>query len=313
MKIALVIPAYNEELTIREVITEFYRHNADLEIYVVDNNSSDHTSSIALETYKELQCKGKLLFEPSPGKSAAVRKAFTEVDADIYVMVDADCTYPASDLDKLLQPIKDGEADMVVGDRHSEGHYKGENKRPFHNFGNNLVRDTINFFFKSELKDILSGYRVFTKSFVKNYPIMCSGFELETELTLHTVDKRFRIVEVPVAYLDRPEGSVSKLNTYFDGLRVIKTIFNIFRHYRPIAFFSAVALLFFFMGLVSGLLPIVEYIQTQYVSRVPLAILASGLMIISLLTFSIGLILDGIVTNHRFMYELKLIEWKSGK
>ena len=221
-------------------------------------------------------------------------------------MVDADMTYSAKDIHNLMSPVKSKTADMVVGDRLSGGDYRRENKRSFHGFGNALVRTMINLLFRSRLKDIMSGYRVFSREFVKNYPVLCEGFEIETEMTLHALDKRFRIVEIPVEYNDRPEGSVSKLNTVNDGIRVIKTIFTIFKDYKPLLFFGSFSLLFFIFGLIDGIPVIIEYFETKFITKVPSAILAMGLVLVSLLSFSIGLILDTVVKIHKFNYELQL-------
>lgn len=310
MTTAIIIPAFNEELTIERVMTEFYEFDNSLEIYAVDNNSDDDTPRIILETYKKLKCKGKLLTEKRQGKSLAVKKAFLEVDADYYVMVDGDLTYSVEDLPRLMEPVCLETADMVVGNRHHDGGYKKENKRPFHNFGNVLVRILINFFFRTDLNDILSGYRCFSKRFVKNYPIMCGGFALETDLTLHALDKGFIVEEIPIHYKDRPEGSESKLNTIQDGIGVLYTIFKIFKNYKPFYFFGFWSLLFFLCGLFAGSFPIMEYVANQYIYRVPLAVLATGLMIFSIISFAIGLILESNVENHRFMYALQLLNWK---
>lgn len=310
MDIVLIIPAFNEEQTIAQVISDFHTQRPDMAICVVNNNSTDQTAQIAHEALQEVACPTYLLHETTKGKASAIRKAFAEIDADVYIMVDADCTYPPESLPLLLEPILDGRADMVVGDRRQNGSYKKENKRPMHNAGNNLVTLLINKLFKAELNDILSGYRAFNKKFVKNYPVMSSGFELETELTLHALDKRFKIEEIPIVYHDRPEGSDSKLNTVSDGARVITLIFNIFRTHKPLRFFTALSLLFFVTGIVAGIYPIVDYIRHQYVYHVPLAILASGLMIISLITFAVAVILDEVAMNQRENYELRLIEWQ---
>ena len=220
-----------------------------------------------------------------------MKTAFNRIDADIYVMADADHTYFGHDLEKMLLPVASGEYDLVVGNRFTDSGYEKENKRMFHNFGNNLVRKIINSLFNADLKDIMSGYRVLSKNFVKNYPIMCEGFEIETEMTLHCLDKRFNIIEVPITYKDRIEGSISKLNTFKDGFRVLKTIFNIFKDYRPLLFFSILICNIFYCWCITGIEPVMEFIEFQYVYKVPSAILATGLMIFSLLFFAIGLIL----------------------
>jgi hypothetical protein len=233
-----------------------------------------------------------------------------DVDADIYVMADADMTYPASDLPKLLAPVLDGRADIVCGNRHDSGVYKRENKRPFHDLGNNLVRGLINALFNGSLEDILTGYRVMSKRFVKNYPILSGGFELETEMSIHALDKGYSIIEVPTEYKDRPEGSFSKLNTFADGILVLKTIFSIFVKHRPLYFFTSVSILFAISALAAGSFPVLEYFRTGQILHIPLAILASGLSILAMLSFSVAVILDGIAASHRFNHALLLLHWR---
>jgi len=223
------------------------------------------------------------------------------------VLADADMTYPAEQVHQLIEPVADGTADMVVGDRHSAGHYAAENKRPLHGVGNRLVRALVNRLFKADLRDIMSGYRVFNRHFVKNYPILVAGFEIETDMTLHALDKKFRIVELPINYKDRPDGSVSKLNTFTDGIRVLTTIANVLRHYRPIVFFGSAFIVFALLGLLTGYPVIDEWIREQYVSHVPLAILATGLVISSMVFGAIGLILDSIAFQDRRSFERHLL------
>lgn len=300
MKIAVLIPCYNEEKTIGKVVSDFKRELPEAEIYVYDNNSKDKTPLIAAE-------HGAIVRkEFRQGKGNVVRSMFREIDADIYVMVDGDDTYPAEFVHQLIEPIKRGEANMVIGDRLSNGTYFQENKRPFHNFGNNLVKNLINFLYKSDIKDIMTGYRAFDKLFVKSMPVMSPGFEIETEMSIHALDKKFLIKEVPIDYRDRPEGSESKLNTFSDGWKVLKMIFTLFKDYKPFMFFSLWALLFFILGLAVGIPVVVEFIRTKFITRVPSAILAVGLMIFSLLSFTCGLILDTVAAAHRKQYELEL-------
>ena len=301
--IAVLIPCYNEELTIAKVIEDFRAELPGAIIYVYDNNSSDKTFEIA-------KSKGAVVRkEYRQGKGNVIRSMFRDIEADIYVMIDGDDTYPAEFVHRLIQPILEGEADIVIGDRHTNGAYKDENKRPMHNFGNNLVKILINSIFKSNLKDIMTGYRVFNKKFVKNMPINSNGFEIETEMTLHTLDKKFLIKEIPIQYRNRPDGSVSKLNTYSDGLRVIKTIFWVFKDYKPLAFFSLLSGLFFALALLAGIPVIIEFIETSLVAKIPSAILSVGLMLISILSLFSGFILDTIVKQHRETYELNLTRW----
>lgn len=230
-------------------------------------------------------------------------------NAALYPSSEISCTYSAADLKKLLEPVLSGSADMVVGDRHATGDYAKENRRRFHNFGNELVCQLINRAFGSRLNDILSGYRVFSGRFVKNFPILSAGFELETELTLHALDKRFRILEIPISYRDRPVGSESKLNTFRDGFRVVRTIFSILRFNRPYLFFGATALLFGFAGVLVGSTPVIEFYETKRILHLPSAILATGLMVCSLITISIALILDMVARQNRFAFELQLLHW----
>jgi glycosyltransferase involved in cell wall biosynthesis len=311
MKIAIILPAYNEELTIEKVILDFHQHSPDAFIYLIDNNSSDGTSKIARKVLKENNINGEVIFVKKQGKANAMKAAFSKIDADIYVMADADYTYFGQDLEKLMTSVLSGEYDLAVGNRFTDSGYEKENKRKFHNFGNNLVKKIINLLFNADLKDIMSGYRVLSRNFVKNYPIMCEGFEIETEMTLHCLDKRFNIIEAPIIYKDRIEGSFSKLNTFKDGFRVLKTIFNIFKDYKPLLFFSALSIIFFLAGAALGVEPVLEFIEFRYVYKVPSAILATGLMIFSLLFFAIGVILDTIVRYEKFNFELR--KYNEGK
>ncbi|MDA5534836.1 glycosyltransferase [Yersinia mollaretii] len=303
IRIAVILPAYNEEQTISATIEDFYNELPDAAIWVVNNRSTDETQKKAQETLMNLGCKGGIINENRPGKGNAVRRAFLNIDADIYILADADLTYPAAQVHKLLAPIINGEADMVVGDRHSEGHYEAENKRALHGFGNRLVRGLVNKLFKAQLADIMSGYRVFNRAFVKSYPILVEGFEIETDMTLHALDKRFRIVEIPINYRDRPEGSLSKLNTFRDGARVLSTIGNILRYYRPLVFFGGAALIFAIIGIVAGVPVIDEWVRERFISHIPLAILATGLEIVAIIFAAIGLILDSITHQDKLNFE----------
>ena len=312
-KIVLIIPAFNEEMTIEQVITDFHQQLPDAEIVVIDNNSSDSTSAIARRTLDQISPSGRLIFEGRQGKAMAMRTALSEIDADIYVMVDADSTYASQDVRSLIEPILAKEADMVVGDRHKTGAYRKENKRLFHNFGNSVVRSLINVLFKAQLHDILSGYRVFSRDFVKGFPILTKGFEIETEMTLHALEKRWRIVEIPVGYVDRPAGSFSKLNTFSDGIKVLGTIFSIFKYHKPFLFFSVMSLIFMIMGILTGSVVIAEFFATGYILHIPSAILSTGLMIISVVSLTIGIVLDTIVRLHNQEYELyRLNRFKNG-
>lgn len=300
MKTAVLIPCYNEELTIEKVVKDFKRELPDAEIYVYDNNSKDKTSEIA-------QKAGAIVKkEYRQGKGNVVRSMFRDIDADYYIMVDGDDTYPAEFVHKLLEPIINNEADMTIGDRLSNGTYKSENKRAFHNLGNNMVRNLINRLFNSNINDIMTGYRAFNAYFVKNIPVLSPGFEIETEMSIHALDKKFLIKEIPIDYRDRPNGSESKLNTFSDGLKVVKTIFLLYKDYRPFIFFLFIAGILFALGLITGIPVIVEFLRTRYIKKVPSAILAVGFIVLSNLFFVSGVILDTIVKQLRQMYELHL-------
>ena len=302
-KIAVLIPCYNEEITIEKVIKDFKRELPEAEIYVYDNNSKDKTAEIAKEN------GAIVVHEYRQGKGNVVRSMFRDIDADIYVMVDGDDTYPAEEVHKLIEPIRNGQADMVIGDRLTNGTYKNENKRKFHEFGNNLVRNSINKLFKTRLRDIMTGYRVFNRMFVKTMPVMSPKFEIETEMTLHALDKKFLIKEIPIEYRDRPEGSQSKLNTFGDGMKVIKTIVKMYKDFKPRQFFWTIALFIAIMGLIVGVPVITEFVMTGYISKLPSAVLATGIMIFSLITAQCGVILDTVVKQHRERYELELSKY----
>jgi glycosyltransferase involved in cell wall biosynthesis len=300
MEIAVLVPCYNEELTIQKVIKDFKSQLPEAKIYVYDNNSSDKTIDKATEA-------GAIVGQEfTQGKANVIRRMFREIEADVYIMVDGDDTYPANEVKRLLEPVASGHFDVVIGDRLTNGTYSAENKRRFHQFGNNSVKFLINKLFKANLKDIMSGYRVFNKRFVKNYPVLCKGFELETEMSIFALNNGLAIKEIPVVFQDRPEGSFSKLNTFSDGRKVILTIFNLFRHYRPFLFFGTLSVLFLIASIVVGMPVILEYINYKYIYKVPSAILASGLMLISIFTFSIGLILDTISIIDKKNFQLHL-------
>ncbi len=297
-RLAVLIPCYNEADTVGRVIDDFARVLPGAVVYVCDNNSTDATADTA-------RAHGAaVLSERRQGKGYAVRRLFAEVQAEAYLMVDGDCTYPAEAAAALLAPILSGEADMVVGDRLAGGQYARENKRPFHNMGNKLVKKLVNTLYHAGLSDIMSGYRAFSRKFVKTMPVMSPGFELETEITLHALDKRLAVVEIPVDYRDRPAGSLSKLNTVRDGFRVLRTIVTVFRDYKPLLFFSLLAALLTGLGLEIGVPVVVEYLKTGLVPRLPSAVLAVGLIITALLFLCCGLILDTIGRNNRKQYEL---------
>ena len=299
-KIAILIPCYNESLTIKKVINDFQRELPEADIYVYDNNSTDNTYVIALN-------EGAIVKkEPRQGKGNVIRQMFFDIEADYYLMVDGDDTYPAENSHELIAALREGSADMVIGDRLSNGTYFNENKRAFHDFGNNLVKNSINRLYQANIKDVMTGYRGFNRMFVKSFPVMSSGFQIETEFTIHALDKRFKLVEIPIDYRDRPEGSESKLDTYSDGLKVLLTILKMFKDYKPLLFFSVFSLIFCVFGLVFGVPVINEFIHTGFITKVPSSILATGLMVFALLLLITGLILDTVVTNAKKEYELHL-------
>jgi glycosyltransferase involved in cell wall biosynthesis len=309
-KIAIIFPAHNEESTIKSIISSFHQECPSAEIWVINNASTDNTEAYAASKINELKISGGLINETIKGKGNAVRCAFTHIEADIYVICDADCTYSSSDLNALLDPVRKGEADMVIGDRLTAGKYYLENKRAMHGAGNKLLKFLINYLFKSNLSDTQSGYRVFSRRFVKTYSILVDGFNIETDMTVHALDKRLKILEIQVDYCDRPSGSISKLNTYRDGLLVLKTLSNIFRHYRPLLFFTTSALIFLLLGTFLGYPVIVQHFETGAITRIPLAILSSGIVIISVMLASIGIILDSIAHHDKRMFERELMNFK---
>jgi len=305
MKISVLIPCYNEEKTIEKVINDFRKELKDSYIYVYDNNSIDKTYDIV---YNIAQIDKRVFIkkEPYQGKGNVLRRMFQDIDSDIYILVDGDDTYPAEFVHKMIEPIIKKEADMVIGDRLSNGSYIKENKRIFHDFGNKLVIYLINKLFKANLKDIMSGYRVFNKEFVKNMSILSNGFEVETEITISSLDKKFILKEIPIKYRNRPEGSYSKLNTFSDGIKVLKTICCLFKDYKPLMFFSIFSLIFFMLSLFIGLPVIYEFIETNYVTKIPSAILAVGLMLISIISLFSGFILDTIIKHQKENYEINI-------
>lgn len=305
--IAVILPAYNEELTVAATIRSFHAELPEAQLWIIDNNSTDRTGEIARETMSEIGARGGIIEEARQGKGNALRRAFHEIEADVYVLSDADQTYPAEQVHLLLQPVIDGGADMVVGDRRSKGRYREENKRPLHNFGNRLVQEMVNRLFDASLVDIMSGYRVLSRLFVKTYPVLVSGFEIETDMAIHALDKRMRVLEIPINYRDRPIGSFSKLNTIRDGLRVINTITTVLRYYRPLVFFGIASLLFGLFGLLAAIPVFNDWIRERYVYHVPLAVLATGLEIVAIVMAAIGLILDSITHQDKRRFEIELL------
>lgn len=289
--VAVLLPCYNEAVTIGKVVRDFQTALPEATIYVYDNNSTDNTAQIAATAGAVVRK------EPRQGKGNVIRAMFQDIDADVYIMADGDDTYPAETAPAMVEKIIDG-YDMVIGDRLSSTYFQ-ENKRPFHNFGNRLVRSTINTLFCSQITDIMTGYRAFSFSFVKTYPVLSNGFEVETEMTIHSLNNNIKLYEMPVQYRDRPEGSVSKLNTVGDGIRVLSTIFHLIREYKPLPFFGTLGAIITLCGLSACLIPFVEFWRTHIVTHFPTLIGAVMLVITGLLLFIAGVILDILAKNER--------------
>ena len=298
-KIAILIPCYNEAKTIEKVVKDYRKVLPNADIYVYDNNSKDGTDEIA-------RSAGAIVrYEYRQGKGNVIRTMFREIDADCYLMIDGDDTYPAENAKEMCDLVLEGKADMVIGDRLSSTYFT-ENKRPFHNFGNKIVRWLINTLFKNNIKDIMTGYRAFSYDFVKGFPVLSKGFEIETEMTIHAVDKNFKLVEIPVTYRDRPEGSVSKLNTYSDGMKVLKMIATLFKEYKPFWFFGLFACILLVLSFGMGFPVVLEYFHTGLVPRFPTLIVSSILLVLSIVLWITGIILEVIAKKHKQLYELYL-------
>lgn len=298
-KIAVLIPCYNESQTIEKVVKDYREALPEAEIYVYDNNSTDGTDKIAKDAGAIVR------YEYRQGKGNVIRSMFRDIEAECYLMIDGDDTYPADSAKKMCELVLKKKADMVIGDRLSSTYFI-ENKRLFHNFGNRLVRNLINQLFRSNVKDIMTGYRAFSYLFVKTFPILSKGFEIETEMTIHALDKNFCIIELPVEYRDRPEGSESKLNTLCDGMKVLKTIAGLFRDYKPLMFFSFVSFLLVLIFAILFIPILIEYFHTGLVLKFPTLIIASGIGIFAILMWICGVILEVIAKKHRQLYELFL-------
>jgi glycosyltransferase involved in cell wall biosynthesis len=298
-KTAILIPCYNESKTIEKVIRDYQAVMPHADIYVYDNNSQDGTDEIARNAGAIVR------YEYRQGKGNVVRAMFRDIDADCYIMTDGDDTYPAEFALELERQIYEKRADMVIGDRLSSTYFT-ENKRPFHNVGNVLVRKLINVIFKAEVKDIMTGSRAFTREFVKSFPVVSKGFEIETEMTIFALDNNFKIVEVPIDYRDRPEGSESKLNTYTDGYKVLKTIGLLFRDTKPLAFFSIVSGVLLLVGAIFFVPILMNYLETGTVAKYPTLIVISALAIIAIISYFSGVILEVLKKQHRHNFERHL-------
>ncbi|KND52310.1 glycosyltransferase family 2 protein [Bifidobacterium breve] len=289
--VAVLLPCFNEEVTIGKVVRDFKAALPDATVYVYDNNSTDRTAEIAA-------AEGAIVRrEPRQGKGNVIRAMFEDIDADVYVMADGDDTYPADAAPAMVSKVFDG-YDMVIGDRLSSTYFQ-ENKRPFHNFGNRLVRGSINGLFNAHVTDIMTGYRAFSFTFVKTYPVLSRGFEVETEMTIHSLNNNLRLYEMPIQYRDRPAGSVSKLDTVGDGIKVMSTIFRMIREYKPLPFFGTIGLLIGAIGILLCGGVTYEFTKTGLVARFPTLIGAIMLVIVGLLLFATGIILDVIAKNDR--------------
>lgn len=298
-KIAVLIPCYNESKTIEKVVTDFKRVLPEAVIYVYDNNSTDHTDEIARKAGAVVR------YEHRQGKGNVIRRMFREIDAECYIMTDGDDTYPAESAPEMIKKVLERNVDMVVGDRLSSTYFT-ENKRPFHNFGNSLVCKSINLLFNTDIKDIMTGYRAFSYQFVKSFPVLSKGFEIETEMSIHAADKNMFVENVIIEYRDRPEGSVSKLNTYSDGFRVLRTIARLYRTYKPMNFYGVVAAVLAVLS-VGFLIPIlVKYSQTHLVPNFPTLFVCGFVMLAAIQSFFSGMILQTISQKNRQDFEMEL-------
>lgn len=300
-KIAVLIPCYNEALTIAKVVADFRRALPEGIIYVYDNNSTDDTARLAEEAGAVVR------HEDQQGKGNVIRRMFREIDAECYLMTDGDDTYPAEYAPEMVQQVLKRKVDMVVGDRLSSTYFE-ENKRPFHNFGNSIVRKSINLLFKSNIQDIMTGYRAFSYQFVKSFPVLSKGFEIETEMSIHAVDKNMLLSNVVIDYRDRPKGSQSKLNTFADGIKVLRTIGKLFRNYKPFAFFGSLALLLALLALWFFIPVFMEYLRTGLVPNLPTLVVCGFAVIGAIQAFFSGLILETIRQKDRQDFEMLLVQ-----
>lgn len=298
-KIAVLIPCFNEAKTIRKVIESFKEELPEAVIYVYDNNSSDGTDKLAKEAGAIVR------YERQQGKGNVIRRMFREIDAEVYLMVDGDDTYPADMAYRMVELVRDQQVDMVVGDRLSSTYFK-ENKRPFHNLGNSLVRSSINHLFHTSIKDIMTGYRAFSYQFVKVFPVLSKGFEIETEMTIFAVDRNMRVDNVIIEYRDRPEGSESKLNTFSDGIKVISTIIRLYKNYKPFGFFGFLSVAFALLGVAFFVPVLTDYINTGTVERFPTLIVCGFVMVLAMLLLMIGVILTTLRVKDRHDFEYRL-------
>lgn len=299
-KIAVLIPCYNEAQTVSKVVSDFKKVLPEAVVYVYDNNSTDNTAELA-------EAAGAVVRrEYQQGKGNVIRRMFREIDAECYIMADGDDTYPAEYAREMADKVLNRHVDMVVGDRLSSTYFE-ENKRPFHNFGNTIVRNLINSLFKSEIKDIMTGYRAFSYLFVKTFPVLSKGFEIETEMSIHAVDKNLAVENVVIGYRDRPDGSESKLNTYSDGIKVLRTIFRLFKNYKPMQFFSGLALFLAVISIAFFIPVFISFLHTGMVDKMPTLIVSGFTMLAAIQAFFAGLILSTINQKNRQDFELQLM------
>ena len=299
MKIAVLIPCYNEAKSIGKVVADCRAALPEATVYVYDNNSTDGTDALARAAGAEVR------YEHRQGKGNVIRTMFREIEADAYLMLDGDDTYPLEYARAMLAPVLEHKVDMVVGDRLSSTYFT-ENKRPFHNLGNRMVRGLVNRIFHGHIKDLMTGYRAFSYQFVKSFPVLSQGFEIETEMSIHALDKNLSIQSVPVAYRDRAAGNPSKLNTYTDGLRVLRTVARLYKEYRPLSFYGLFTLVFGLVGVGMFLPVLLEYIRTGLVPRFPTLIVSGVMMTLAILMLVCGLILDTVAKKHRQLFEVNL-------
>ena len=301
-KIAVLIPCYNEAKTIAKVVKDYKKALPEATIYVYDNNSKDDTDKIAREAGAIVR------YERKQGKGNVIRSMFREIDAECYIMADGDDTYPAEFAREMVDKVLNDNVDMVIGDRLSSTYFT-ENKRLFHNFGNDLVRKLINFIYKSNIQDVMTGYRAFSFEFVKTFPVLSKGFEIETEMTMHTLDKNLHTENVVIEYRDRPEGSESKLNTYSDGMKVLKTIFSLYKNYKPLSFFTCFAVILGIIGTLFLVPVLIAYFKTGLVERFPTFIASVFFYIAMLQAFFTGLMLDNINRKNKQDFEINYINF----
>lgn len=299
-EIAILIPCYNEAQTIEKVVKDFRAALPDAKVFVYDNNSTDGTATIARKAGAIVKS------EPRQGKGNVLRSMLRDIDAVCYILVDGDDTYPAESSTEMARLVLEEGVNMVIGDRLSST-YGEENKRLFHNFGNGLVRSLVNTIFRSDITDIMTGYRAFDRGFAKTFPILSQGFEIETEMTIHALDKNFIVRSIPVNYRDRPAGSISKLNTFTDGMRVLRTIVSLYKNYKPLQFFSLIALMTFIISAAFFTPVLVEYFRSGFVPRFPTMIVACILLTMSLLFLTTGIILDTVAREHRRLFEMVFV------